>query len=86
MIVGLNLYACYVHNYVALKLAHFQKMSAIVFFNTDLIIPLFCTTCFVIRRSAIIAWYPILVQSFYGKKGVYLKQIATKGIFTGIFL
>ena len=23
-----------------------------------------------------------LVQSFYGKKGVYLKQIATKGIFT----
>ena len=25
-----------------------------------------------------------LVQSFYGKKGVYLKQIATKGIFTGL--
>ena len=24
-----------------------------------------------------------IVQSFYGKKGVYLKQIATKGIFTG---
>ena len=24
-----------------------------------------------------------VVQSFYGKKGVYLKQIATKGIFTG---
>ena len=37
--------------------------------------------------SALITFfYPIgglLVQSFYGKKGVYLKQIATKGIFTG---
>ena len=26
-----------------------------------------------------------IVQSFYEKKGVYLKQIATKGIFTGFW-
>ena len=33
-------------------------------------------------RRSVVAEH-VLVQSFYGKKGVYLKQIATKGIFTG---
>ena len=35
------------------------------------------------ESSGTVPNFYLLVQSFYGKKGVYLKQIATKGIFTG---